>query len=512
MLSSLAAVVRRDKPLLLLVGTYGETLPHVDGKGEGVYAILLDRRSLTPLRGPFDGVAQLLSARNPTWITSWRDETGRLVAYVADERTDEGLLFAACVDEATGELTQLGAPASACGTGTCHVAVAPGGRHVLAANYGSGNVVAYERQPDGSLGKRAACVQLPPKGVQVDTPIGKCELHVRFPRVHAARQEGPHAHQIVFVPRRPAAGVEEAHSVLVPDLGSDTVWAFDYEPDSQPVLSHSAAAAVHGGALDGCGPRQLALHPRHRVAYVAYELTSQIAAFALDPATGQPTGTPLPPGPVCVLDARCSAPDTSLSAAFGDESARASCLALVRQGEGGSPRCSDRDTTVAAICVHPSCSHVFVSSRRVEADGAISAIPIDEAGRLLPPDAPRRIRIASSGGRTPRDFVLVRAAGALVALVANQDSSCLVAIPVGGGGAARVLAEVPTPVCLCLAPEESARQLHDATRAATREHGAARVAAGGGGQAGGGQALLLVALVAAAVAAAAAVSAARAKK
>ena len=35
-------------PLLVLVGTYGEKLGHVDGKGEGVYALLLDRTTLAP--------------------------------------------------------------------------------------------------------------------------------------------------------------------------------------------------------------------------------------------------------------------------------------------------------------------------------------------------------------------------------------------------------------------------------------------------------------------------------
>ena len=67
-------------------------------------------------------------------------------------------VVAARVDAATGELHQLGAPVSAGGEGTCHVSVAPGGAHVLAANYMGGSVCAIARRPDGSLD--ASSVQL----------------------------------------------------------------------------------------------------------------------------------------------------------------------------------------------------------------------------------------------------------------------------------------------------------------------------------------------------------------
>jgi len=470
---------RRERPLLVLVGTYGEKLPHVHGKGEGVYALLLDRRQLTPLGGRFHGVGQLRAARNPSWVTSWRDgTTGQLYCYVADERTDTGLIFAAHVNETTGELTQLGAPVSAGGSGTCHIAVAPGGRHVLAANYGSGSVAVVERDASGALGKRAALIQLPPKGVEVDTPIGKCELYIRFPRTHAARQEAPHAHQLVFSRRRPTeltAVGEEAYAVLVPDLGSDIVWAFDYEPSTSGVLLPAAATAIHAGVLDGGGSRHVALHPdpRLRVAYVAYELTSQVAAYAVDPSSGQPTGTPLPPGPVCALDVGASAATPAgLSSAFGPAAAaaRLRCVGLVRRGGGGAARCSDDETSLAAIRVTASGSHVILSSRVAGADGVLSALLLDKRGRLVASSDARPAGLASSLGRSPRDFVLVPLPGApsgQVALVANQDSGTIVALPLAGGGQARCVADVPTPVCLCLTPED-----------AEPAHGAA--AAGGG--------------------------------
>ena len=50
-----------SSPLLVLGGTYGEKLGHVDGQGKGVYAFTIDRETLAPAEGraKFLGVAQL---------------------------------------------------------------------------------------------------------------------------------------------------------------------------------------------------------------------------------------------------------------------------------------------------------------------------------------------------------------------------------------------------------------------------------------------------------------------
>eukprot|EP00966_Prymnesium_polylepis_P030139 700724-Prymnesium_polylepis.1 len=160
---------------LLLVGTYGEKLGHVDGKGQGVYVLLLDRQSIRLVSGPPElaapvpllGVPQLGGADgmlNPTYIETYRAEPGApLNVYIVDERyapAEDGCLWAAVLDETTAALTKLGTHVGAGGHGSCHVAVAPGGRHVLVANYLSGTVSAVERRTDGSLGARSALIEL----------------------------------------------------------------------------------------------------------------------------------------------------------------------------------------------------------------------------------------------------------------------------------------------------------------------------------------------------------------
>ena len=270
----------------IFVGTYGEKLGHVDGQGKGVYAFTIDRETLSPAEGraKFHGAAQLGGPGgvvNPSFLLTHRDESGRLLLYACDERygAASSTLHAALVDEATSELTPLGAPVRV-GESACHLIVAPGGRHVLVASYTSGDVYAVERRADGSLGD-ATVVTLPPPRIAVGAPVGP----LSFPRGCEARQDAPHAHMVLVSPSARADGV----TVLVPDLGSDVVWALRYDGASAtPLVAEAACATDHGGAsLLGGGPRHMALHPSLNVAYVGYELTSQVAAYAVDADTGR---------------------------------------------------------------------------------------------------------------------------------------------------------------------------------------------------------------------------------
>ena len=72
---------------------------------------------------------------------------------------------------------------------------------------------------------------------------------------------------------------------------------------------------------------------------------------------------------------------------------------------------------------------------------------------------------AGTRDRTPRDFVLLRAGadGEPLLLAANQDSHTLYALPLAAcpqcaacpaGGGARLVAKVPSPVCIAVCPED----------------------------------------------------------
>jgi 6-phosphogluconolactonase (cycloisomerase 2 family) len=309
-------------------------------------------------------------------------------------------------------------------------------RAVLAANYMGGSLCAIARRPDGSLdGARVQIVTLPP----ASHPI-------TYPLPNAGRQEKAHAHMVVF----------SQNSVLVPDLGSDLVWALAYDAEAnEPLSPPKPTASVP--MLAGGGPRHVALHPTKPVAYVAYELTSVVAAYATDPSSGAIVGPPLPPGPLCVLDGKAGALTCGPEAEEKD-AGQAYAHLLQREpngqvGHGLKAWCAEAKTSIAAIRVSPSGSQLVVSSRLVGAPGALSALDLDASGRLTDGST----RIASTLGRTPRDFALLPTSrGDTLALAANQDSDSIVALCPGHTEPVELTTLVPTPVCLCFAPEAGA--------------------------------------------------------
>ncbi|MFI7598935.1 lactonase family protein [Actinoplanes sp. NPDC049681] len=113
------------------------------------------------------------------------------------------------------------------GSAPCHLAVSADGRHLLVANYASGNVAVHPLDADGVPGPRSDLLDLDGKGPVVD------------------RQEGPHAHMVAPDPNGP--------DVLVADLGSDRVWHARLDPVSGRLTLVGAAIE----AEPGTGPRHL---------------------------------------------------------------------------------------------------------------------------------------------------------------------------------------------------------------------------------------------------------------
>lgn len=428
-------------PQWLVVGTYGEHLPHVKGKAKGVYSIPLKKNG-TKTQPPKH---QLTHLKNPTWIQTYRDHsTKRLLLYVVDERYDPqgGTVTAAALDEETGDITQLGPSVLAGGKGTCHLCVSPGGKHVLVANYAGGSVCAIERYGDGSLGKLAATMQLPPAfGGEA----------ISFPRTNLSRQDAGHAHMVKFV---------SPNRVLVPDLGCDIVWVINYDADAETPLS-SPVASAKVPKLNGAGPRHVALHPRFPavcVAYVAYELMSLVAAFDVN-KDGELVGEPLYPGALCSFDMHMDThSDDGLAPPFVEGRKKYGMHICEHNHTRGGVACSDMTTSIAAIRISPDGCWLVVSNRIVGSDGALSVVKLNKDGSF---DGSVR-GMASSNGLVPRDFIIVREeSGNDVVLAANQESDTIYSIPLTGPkGNIELLSETPTPVCLAVAPEMDSEKIN----------------------------------------------------
>lgn len=234
------------------VGTY--TAPGVPPGGThpstavGIYVFRMDPSDggLTPL--------QIVPASNPSFVALHPTQS---YLYSVNEDT-AGRVSAFTINPANGRLTPLNS-ASANGQFTTHINVHPSGQYVYAANYGTGNFPVYRILGNGSIGAMTDLFQ------SVGNGTGP----------NPARQEGPHAHQIL-------ADVGGGH-VFGVDLGADKVNALNldlgtglFSPNTVPFVP----------VASGSGPRHMVFHPDRRRAYVLDELVSSITVFDYDQVRG----------------------------------------------------------------------------------------------------------------------------------------------------------------------------------------------------------------------------------
>jgi 6-phosphogluconolactonase len=232
-----------SSPEELIIGTYTERLPHVDGKAEGILSCRYEAGTIGPVR-------VLARTRNPSFLVVSPD--GRHLYAVNEtvefEGQSGGGVTAFARDPATGDLSLLNTRPSG-GVEPAHLELDPGGRFLIVANYRSGSVAVFGLEADGSIGPMTDHVQH--QGASV----------------HPVRQTGPHAHMIMF---DPGTGY-----VLVPDLGVDAILC--YELSDEGKLAERPAQRIKTAA--GAGPRHLAFHPDGGYLLVVNELDNTLVAL-----------------------------------------------------------------------------------------------------------------------------------------------------------------------------------------------------------------------------------------
>jgi len=167
------------------------------------------------------------------------------------------------VNANTGALTRVGSvnfPG-----GTVFMDVDPSGTYMVLASYGRGTIGVCSINPNtGQLG----------------TITSSLQFHGHGP--NPARQEAPHPHSINVDPKN-------GRYVYVPDLGLDTVFAFEIASGLIRNISFTDTARLNPGS----GPRHMAFHPTLPFAYVLSEMASTITVFRLDSTQGQLVMPPL---------------------------------------------------------------------------------------------------------------------------------------------------------------------------------------------------------------------------
>ncbi|UZK65355.1 lactonase family protein [Sphingomonas sp. M1-B02] len=285
--------------------------------------------------------------------------------YLVDER-DEGVLR---VLRRVGIEWQPLARLPTQGALPCYVALSADEAWLAVANYGSGSMALFRLDSESGL---------PGDPVALRTNQGHGPV--------ADRQEGPHAHCVIFSP--------DGRWLYQTDLGTDQVLAFAFDG------AHGLADAprVAFAAAAGSGPRHLVFHPHRPIAFLVSELASTLTMF--DVGEG-------------ALSARQSV--STLPSGFGGKSL------------GGH------------IGINAAGDRIYVTNRGHD---SIATFALDAAGRVS------LLEHIPSEGASPRFFLLLDERRRM--LVANEEGNSVTVFEIEPDGTLAKSAEVavPAPVFL----------------------------------------------------------------
>jgi 6-phosphogluconolactonase len=342
----------------LLVGTYTERLPHVNGTAPGILGCAYH-----------DGITGaptlLVQARNPSWLTV--TASGHNV-YAIHETVDfagkaTGGVTAYAREDRTGALSEINGNSSA-GLAPAHVALYGEDQLVLVANYESGSIASFSVDERGGLGAL----------------VGHCQ-HVGS-SVDPARQSGPHAHMICVDP--------VTARVLVPDLGLDVVMSYEVSDTGEFVERAQDRIVTRPGA----GPRHLAFHPNRQLLFLLNEISSTLVTLRRDGTSFVETDTKSTLPATCTDHSEAAAVRVSASGRYVfasnrgydsiamfrlDEAAGVLTLEHVEPTQGREPR---------DFCQTPEGRYLLVANQ--DSDSIVS-FAIDEAAATLRPVSATRV-------------------------------------------------------------------------------------------------------------------------
>ena len=226
----------QNNKLPLYVGTYTSSC---DSKG--IYVYDFDTNT-----GDFVFKNATEKVINPSYLTLSKDHK---TLYSVNENGVESTVSAFQFDAASGNLTKLNQQ-KAEGDDPCYII--NDDDNVIVANYSGGNIAVFGKNTDGSLAEAKQIVQHKGKGIH-------------------PRQESAHVHMVYFSP--------DKKYVLSNDLGTDTIYLYEYHPDAvAEVLQLKSAISVTAGS----GPRHLTFSKDGKFVYVLQELNGAISVFDFD--------------------------------------------------------------------------------------------------------------------------------------------------------------------------------------------------------------------------------------
>lgn len=246
-----SAPAHRDS--FVYVGTYTDT----PAKGNGIYLYRYEART-----GHLTALGAAADVANPSFLTT--DPRNRFLYAVTERGTDPNVKGATSdqtvssysINPKSGALTFLNKVSSAGGM-PCHLVVDHTGKMLFVADYGSGRVVSYALNLDGSIGAQT--------GLGQDTGSS----------VNPRRQEGPHVHSTVLSP--------DNRFLFTPDLGLDQIKIYRIDPAKKTFVPNDPPFV---SVTPGLGPRHFAFGHGAKFAYAICEMGSSVVVFSYDREKG----------------------------------------------------------------------------------------------------------------------------------------------------------------------------------------------------------------------------------
>ena len=238
------------------VGTYTDT----PAKGKGIYLYRYEAGT-----GHLTALGVAAEVANPSFLAT--DPKNRFLYAVTERGSDPNVKGATSdqtvtsysINPKTGALTLLNKVSSAGGM-PCMLVVDRTGKMLFVADYGSGRVVSYALNPDGSIGKQT--------GTGQDTGSS----------INPRRQEGPHVHSTVLS--------SDNRFLFTPDLGLDQIKIYRIDPAKGTFAPNDPPSV---SVTPGLGPRHFAFGRGAKFAYAICEMGSSVVVFSYDHEKGSLT-------------------------------------------------------------------------------------------------------------------------------------------------------------------------------------------------------------------------------
>jgi len=270
---------------------------------QGIYAAWLDATT-----GALSEPVVAAGVTDPSWITLTPD---RKFLYAIHGSPIQSIGFA--VNAATGHLQPLPSPAPAGGANPpSHLAVDATGRVLLSANYRDGYLSAVPIAADGALGQ--------PRVIQ-HAGSGPNPMRQEKPHPHSVTLSPDNRYVIVadlgldkifsyaletatatltpgnprFVrtepgvgPRHFAFGKSGQHGYVINEMGG-TVTVYDYEAASGGLRPKQTISTLPADFTGEKWNAEVRVHPSGRFLYASNRTHDSLAAFAIDPSSGELT-------------------------------------------------------------------------------------------------------------------------------------------------------------------------------------------------------------------------------